>query len=242
MFDEGTGPTLVVIQPLQGRWEWMRPSLVALSKYARVISYTLCGDIGSGARMDPSHGFHALTRQLDAVMEHVGVRRVSLCGVSFGGCVALSYAARNPDRVSHLIVASSPGPGWRPTAQQAAHVERPWLSLPAVTVTALSRMGREVVSALPNRGARTAFALRFAATAVRFPALPHLTAPPVRLLQELDLAADFARITAPTLVITGEPALDSVVPVASTQEYVNRIHRARYAIIDRPGRPGPIPN
>jgi pimeloyl-ACP methyl ester carboxylesterase len=205
-----------------------------------VISYTLCGDIGSGARMDPSHGFEALTRQVDAVMERVGVRRVSLCGVSFGGCVALSYAARNPERVSHLIVASSPGPGWRPTAQQAAHVERPWLSLPAVAATALGRMGREVVSALPNRGARTAFALRFAATAVRFPALPHLMARRVRLLQDLDLAGDCARITAPTLVITGEPALDSVVPVASTKEYVNQIHGARYAMMDRTGHLGSL--
>src|SRR5258708_664179 len=192
--------------------------------------------------MDPSDGFDGFAAQVDAVMEHLGVRTVSLCGVSFGGCVALSYAARNPERVSHLIVASSPGPGWRPTARQAAHVERPWLSLPAVAATALTRMGREVVSALPNPGARTAFALKFAATAVRFPALPHLMARRVRLLQELDLSGECARITAPTLVITGEPALDTVVPVASTKEYVNRIHRARYAIIDRPGRPGPIPN
>src|SRR3984893_8959959 len=99
IFDEGSGSAIVLIQPLQGRWEWMRPSLVALSKYARVISYTLCGDIGSGARMDPAHGFDAFTQQLEEVLERTGLTRVALCGVSFGGVVAAHYAASHPERV-----------------------------------------------------------------------------------------------------------------------------------------------
>ena len=47
MFDQGSGPPIVVVQPLQGRWQWMRRFLDALSAQCRVISYTLCGDIGS---------------------------------------------------------------------------------------------------------------------------------------------------------------------------------------------------
>src|SRR4051812_39372177 len=115
MFDEGSGAALVLIQPLQGRWEWMRPALVALSKYARVISYSLRGDLGSGGRMDPAQGFDAFTRQLEEVLEQTGLSSVALCGVSFGGVVGVRYASRYPDRVSHLVVASSPGPGWGPT-------------------------------------------------------------------------------------------------------------------------------
>ncbi|HEX9369248.1 MAG TPA: alpha/beta hydrolase [Vicinamibacterales bacterium] len=240
MFDEGSGPPLVLVQPLQGRWEWMRPSLVALSKYARVISYTLCGDIGSGARMDPSQGFSAFTRQLEEVMERAGVTRAALCGVSFGGVVAAHYAALQPERVSHLIVASSPGPGWEPTASQAAYVARPWLSLPALALTGVGRVGIEIAAALPGWGARMGFALRYFGAAMRFPMLPHLMARRVRLMQEVDLAADCARIKAPTLVITGDASLDRVVPVASTKEYVNQIRGARYAMMDRTGHLGSL--
>src|SRR5215213_873746 len=158
MFDQGSGPALILIQPLQGRWEWMRSSLVALSQYTRVISYTLCGDIGSGVRVDPSEGFDAYTRQLEKVMDRAGVTRVALCGVSFGGVVAAHYAALRPERVSHLIVASSPGPGWKPTESQAGYVARPWLSMPAFAVTGASRVGVEIAAALPSWGGRLGFA------------------------------------------------------------------------------------
>ncbi len=240
MFDEGSGPAIVLIQPLQGRWEWMRPSLVALSKYTRVISYTLCGDIGSGMRMDPSDGFDAFTRQLEEVMERADVTRVALCGVSFGGVVAAHYAALRPERVSHLIVASSPGPGWMPTASQASYVARPWLSMPAFTLTGASRVGVEIAAALPSWRERVGFALRYLGVAVRFPMLPHLMARRVRLLQETDLAADCARIQAPTLVITGDESLDRVVPIASTKEFVKQIRGARYAMMDRTGHLGSL--
>jgi len=240
MFDQGSGPAIVLIQPLQGRWEWMRPSLVELSKYNRVISYTLCGDIGSGVRMDPSEGFDAFTRQLEEVMERAGVSRVALCGVSFGGVVAAHYAALRPERVSHLIVASSPGPGWKPTASQAGYVARPWLSMPALAVTGATRVGIEILAALPTWGERLGFGLRYLGVAVRFPALPHLMARRVRLMQSVDLAADCSRIQAPTLVITGDESLDRVVPTASTEEFVKQIRGARYAKMDRTGHLGSL--
>ena len=240
IFDEGSGPALVLVQPLQGRWEWMRPSLVALSKYTRVISYTLCGDIGSGVRMNPSDGFNAFIRQLEDVMERAGVTRVALCGVSFGGVVAAHYAALRPERVSHLIVASSPGPGWKPSASQAGYVARPWLSMPAFALTGASRVGVEIAAALPTWTERVGFTFRYLGVAARFPALPHLMARRVQLLQNVDLAADCARIEAPTLVITGDESLDRVVPTASTREFAKQIRGARYAMMDRTGHLGSL--
>jgi pimeloyl-ACP methyl ester carboxylesterase len=240
MFDQGSGPAIVLIQPLQGRWEWMRPSLVALSRYTRVISYSLCGDIGSGVRMDPSEGFDAYTRQLEQVMERAGVGRVALCGVSFGGVVAARYTAQHPERVSHLIVASSPGPGWKPTARQAGYVARPWLSMPAFALTGASRVGVEIAAAFPGWGGRIGFAIRYLGAAARFPAQPQLMARRARLLEDVDIAADCARIEAPTLVITGDESLDRVVPTASTREFVKQIRGARYAMMDRTGHLGSL--
>ena len=60
----------------------------------------------------------------------------------------------------------------------------------------------------------------------------------VRLLEKVDVSRDCRRITAPTLVITGEPALDRVVPVASTRKYVDLIRGAKYVMMDRTGHLG----
>ena len=51
MFDRGNGPAIVVIPGVQGRWEWMRPALEALSARCRTLSYSLCGDFGSHVAM-----------------------------------------------------------------------------------------------------------------------------------------------------------------------------------------------
>ena len=160
MFDRGSGPPLIVIPGVQGRWEWMYPALEALSRTCRTISYTLCGDFGSGVRLDPELGFENYMRQLDAVIERTGVHRFALCGVSYGGWIALRYAAVNPERVSALILVSAPAPGWAPSARQQSYISRPWLSAPAFALSAPFRVWPEIRAAVPSWGARIKFAVR----------------------------------------------------------------------------------
>ena len=109
MFDRGSGPPLIVIPGVQGRWEWMRPALDALQSRCRTISYSLSGELGSDSRLDPELGFDNYVRQLDAVFERTGLARAALCGVSYGGFVGVRYAALRPDRVSALVLVSSIG-------------------------------------------------------------------------------------------------------------------------------------
>jgi len=141
---------------------------------------------------------------------------------------------------TRLIVASSPGPGWRTSAEQAAYVARPLLTLPLFLSTAAGRLHAELAAALPRPRARLAFVVRAAIAAVRYPALPHVMARRVRLMQALDLAGDAARITAPTLVVTGDPGLDRVVPVASTRQYLSHIRGSRYEMMENTGHSGSL--
>jgi pimeloyl-ACP methyl ester carboxylesterase len=238
MFDHGSGNPLVVIPGIQGRWEWMRPALRALARDRRVISFTLPGDIGSGMTMDPSLGFDVFVKQVDEVLDKAQVQRAAICGVSYGGLIAVRYAACRPERVSALILASTPGPGWRPNPRQARYIAKPWLSVPAFCVTALDRLGREIVAALPDWRARIGFTLAYVGDAMAAPMLPGLMARRVRLQQETPLQPDCQRVAAPTLVVTGEESLDLVVPVASTREYLQLIPGAKYAVMDRTGHLG----
>src|SRR5262245_51554225 len=160
MFDQGNGPTLVVVQGVHGRWEWTKPALVELAAHCRTISYSLSGDFGSGDRPDPKQGFANYLRQLDDVIAHAGPGPVALCGFPFGGFVALRYAAMHPDRVSSLVLASSPAPGWRPNGQQTRWLAHPWLSAPAFVLTSPLRIWPEVRASLPTWLSRLRFFVR----------------------------------------------------------------------------------
>ena len=62
----------------------------------------------------------------------------------------------------------------------------------------------------------------------------------VRAWTSTDITADCAQVTAPTLVVTGEPGLDRVVPVASTLELLDLIPHARHAVLPGTGHVGII--
>jgi pimeloyl-ACP methyl ester carboxylesterase len=238
MFDQGSGPPVIIVQGLHGRWEWTIDALEALSARCRTISYSLAGDIGSGERMDPALGFDAYLRQLDAIVERAGLQRFALCGISFGGFIALRYAARHRERVSSLILASAPAPGWEPTTQQSRWIARPWISAPAFAANAPVRVWPEVSAALPALGQRLAFMATQGLRAVRSPIIPSLMAGRISMARQLDFRSDCAQVRVPTLVLTGEEPLDRVVPVANTQTFCDLIPGAERAVFERTGHLG----
>lgn len=238
MFDQGSGLPLVVVPGVQGRWEWMTPALRELAKRCRTVSYSLCGDFGSGMKVDPSLGFDNYLRQLDAVLDRAGVARAAICGVSYGGFIALRYAATRPDRVSALILVSAPAPGWVPSSRQRRYVARPWLSAPAFALNAPVRLWPEIHAAFPRWLHRVSFLMSHGARALAAPMIPPLMADRVTLQQRMDFTGDCSRVRAPVLVVTGEPPLDAVVPVEVTRRYTSLIPGARYAMIERTGHIG----
>jgi len=237
VFTAGSGPRLIVVPGVQGRWEWFRPALRALAAHCQVASYSLCGEPGSGSSFDPALGFDNYLRQLDVVTERVGTP-IAICGVSYGGFIALRYAATRPDRVSALVLASAPGPGWTPTDVQRAYIERPWRGAPRFVLTSPLRVGPEILAAFDRWRDRLGFAVLQAARVARAPMIPSQMAARIVEQQALDFAPDAAAIRVPTLVISGEPHLDRIVPVASTREYEKIIPGARYVTLERTGHLG----
>jgi 3-oxoadipate enol-lactonase len=228
VFDHGEGMPVVVIPGLQGRWEWMGPALRALAWRHRTISYSLANP----------RRFDDLVDQLDEVLDKADVESAAICGVSFGGLVAVRYAAVRPNRTQALVVVSTPPPSWRPNDRQARYLARPWLSTPAFVATAPARLWPEIEAAIDSPLARARFAVSHAARIVSAPAVPSAMAARIGLMKEVDWCADCAHVSAPTLVITGEEDLDRVVPVDATREYTRLIAGARHEMIDRTGHIG----
>jgi serine/threonine protein kinase/pimeloyl-ACP methyl ester carboxylesterase len=67
--------------------------------------------------------FEAWVKDLEAVVEAAGVERFPLLGISQGGAVAIAYAVRHPERVSHLILYGAYARGWI-TRDSAEEIEQ----------------------------------------------------------------------------------------------------------------------
>jgi pimeloyl-ACP methyl ester carboxylesterase/DNA-binding CsgD family transcriptional regulator len=111
-----------------------RPWLTELARDHHYVRYDQrgCG-LSDSAVADFS--LEAWVGDLEAVVDSLGLRRFPLIGMSQGGAVAIAYAVRHPDKVSHLVL---PGAYARGALQRAtSDVER----LEADTLVNLIRLG-----------------------------------------------------------------------------------------------------
>jgi len=52
-------------------------------------------------------------RDMETVVDALGLERFALLGISQGGAAAIAFAARHPERVSHLVLCGAYARGWR---------------------------------------------------------------------------------------------------------------------------------
>jgi pimeloyl-ACP methyl ester carboxylesterase len=102
----GRGRPVLLLHGLAcGQRMWFHQRRALSSRYT-VITYDLRGHGLSDAPEDPSrysagHLLHDLEQLIDALQ----LDKVALLGFSLGGGPALAFAARRPERLSHLILA-----------------------------------------------------------------------------------------------------------------------------------------
>ncbi len=103
----GAGKDVVLIHGLAANHAfWNMHVLLTLSKKFRVTIYDLRGH---GYSDMPKSGYTSedMADELHLLLNKVNVSKAHLVGHSFGGVVALQYAAKHPDRVSSLTLADS---------------------------------------------------------------------------------------------------------------------------------------
>lgn len=74
-----------------------------LAKERRVLAFTQRGH-GDSLRAPGQYGRDEMTADVGRVADAVGFDRFTLVGMSMGAVHALAYAARNPERVSRLVI------------------------------------------------------------------------------------------------------------------------------------------
>jgi proline iminopeptidase len=89
-----------------------------IARNRMVVFYDQRG-IGASKRMQPgaSQNMDAQVADLEAVRQSLGLAEFALLGDSYGGMVAMAYAAAHPEHVAKLILSDSPGPSWKSIAR-----------------------------------------------------------------------------------------------------------------------------
>jgi proline iminopeptidase len=104
--DVGNGPPIVVVHGGPGfDHEYLLPELDGLAEQFRLVYY----DQRGRGRSFAGEGGDDVTiageiEDLDRIREWAGAESVALLGHSWGGLLAMEYAIRHPDRVSHLTL------------------------------------------------------------------------------------------------------------------------------------------
>ena len=190
----------------------------ALADRWRVVSWDMRGHGETDSPGDPKQYSAALiVADMHALLQHLGVERAIIGGLSLGGYVSLAFALAHPAMTQALVICDS-GPGYRNAEARAQWNQRAQeraVSLESKGLDALTRRSKETQQAVH----RSAQGLAHAARGM--------------LAQEGSQVIDgLASIRVPTLVIVG----DQDQPFVAPSEYMaKKIAGARLAVIPGAG-------
>ncbi len=232
----GTGPPLVKVANWLSHLEfdWNSPLwrhwIAELSRDHTYLRYDERG-CGLSDWEVPELSFEAWVRDLETVVNAVGLERFPLFGISQGASIAIAYAARHPERVSHLILHAGYARGRlkrNATPQQRKEAEM------RVELAELG-WGKE------NPAFRQFFTTQFIPDGTseqhrwlnelqRISTSPQNAAWFLRLFNEIDITAIAPKVSCPTLVL--HPALDAIIPFDEGRLLASLIPGARFVPIE----------
>lgn len=214
-------PVLVLVNSLGTDARIWDAPITSLSDRFRILSYDKRGHGGSQApAADYSLDQHVA--DLNGLLDHLSITRLSLCGVSVGGLIAQGFALRHPDRLDALILcdtAASIGDAamWndRIAAVRAGGLVAIVDAVMQRWFTARYRQEQPVAMATW----RDMF--------INMPVEGYIGT--CATLRDTDLRDAVRAIATPTLVVVG--AEDLSTPVALVRDTADRIPGARFEII-----------
>jgi class 3 adenylate cyclase len=207
---------------IQMEWqvpEWRR-FYERLAEKRKLVRYDGRG-AGLSDRDVTDYSLDALVLDLEAVVDHLGLERFALLGPSQSGPVAVAYAARHPERVSHLILWCS----WARTRDTASPQLRGWRRLLDVDwetyteTVAHSTMGWSVGEPA-----------RWYAALIRESVTPEAARAALGANREFDVTSLLPQVRSPSLVLHRREVrwLD----VAIARGLASRIPHARLALLE----------
>jgi 3-oxoadipate enol-lactonase len=216
--------TLVLMHEAGGCIESFDDALPGFEKDFRVLRYDQRG-FGFSEKVRELK-FESVVADLAALLDALKITApVYLAGCAMGADFAVGFAARHPKRVAKLAL-SSPNIGHNgarnaPSIERAALVEREGIR--AAMQSSHDRSYPEAMRALDRERFRR-YQLRWACNT------PASFTASARMMSDVDLTPDYAKIEAPTLVIGAKH--DTQRPPEKAEQVAKAIRGAKYVLAD----------
>jgi 3-oxoadipate enol-lactonase len=202
-----------------------RPQIGVLSEKLRVIDYDLRGH-GQSSASDGQYTFEFFIDDLIALLDHLKMKKMVLCGLSMGGYIALRAVERNPERVLALVLADT---------QSKADSNEAKLKRAA----AIREIKTNGVKPFAEGFLKTAFTPRSLASKsesvakirriIESNSLQGICGTLLALATRTDTTQSLSAIQVPTLILVGDQ--DTLTPVTASQEMHDRIHGSEMRVI-----------
>ena len=232
----GEGPPLVKaanwLNHLEFDWQspvW-RAWLAEMSRHHTLVRYDERGTGLSDWEVEDL-SFEAWVRYLETVVDAVGLERFPLLGSSQGAPIAIAYAVRHPERVSHLVLHGAYALGWLKRNPSPAQREE------AETMAKLAELGW----GKENPAWRQFFTSQFIPGGTpeqhrwfneleRVTTSPAIAARFLRVLNDIDVSDIAPKVACPTLVLHSRE--DARVPFAEGRLVASLIPNARFVPLE----------
>jgi pimeloyl-ACP methyl ester carboxylesterase len=207
----GTGPPVVFLHGFSLDTRMWEAQWEAFAQHRRVIAYDLRG-FGQSA---PPQEVYRHCDDLRALLDHLGLARADIVGLSKGGGIALDFALEYPDRVRALVLVDSTLNGYVFSQDWERKIRGVWAAarsdgIEAATAAWLAHPLFEPI-------ARTAAAPQFSRIVREYSGWhfggrdPEQAPTPPAIQRLADLAA-------PTLVVVGELEMQDFLDIADVLE------------------------
>jgi 3-oxoadipate enol-lactonase len=215
-------PPLLLIHSLGTTMEMWAPQAAALAGKFRVISYDLRGH-GLSEATDGPYTLELLAGDALGLLDHLGLERAHVAGVSLGGMIGQTLGIQAGGRIRSLVLgdtASLIGPksNWD---SRAATIRADGMA--SIVDAVLSRWFTPgFIQAEPQ------IARGFGAMLLRMPAEAYISA--ASAVRDGDTTADLGRIACPTLVLVGDQ--DVSTPPSAAEALKAGIPGAKLVVIE----------
>jgi 3-oxoadipate enol-lactonase len=214
-------PALIFINSLGCDLRMWDNQAAALSPLFRIVRYDMRGHGRSDVPSEPAT-MEQLGQDLLAVLDHFQIHRVSVCGISLGGMVALWLAALHPERVDHAVFAN--------TAARIGSDESWSARIELVRAGGMAAVRDMVLSRFLSerfRALRPDLAVKLGSMLEATNPLGYIAA--CAALRDADLRDLVPRIRVPSLIIAGE--LDESTPPEQAAELQEAIRGSELVMI-----------
>jgi proline iminopeptidase len=226
------GPGLSHIYMLQNN-VWTR-----LAHHRQIVFYDQRGTGKSKhVKPDASWGMDAQVADMDAVRAKFGFQKFDLVGDSYGGLLAMAYAAAHPEHVEKLILSDSAAPAWKNIVRVLPDIYPDVLE--QIAVREKSSVGSPTAA---DHRIRDHFLMLFYSDANRdaylagvkdLESVPQVSAAVQKATKTLDLTPELPKFKFPTMVITGRFDMN-VTPVTAWNIY-KAIPGAKFVVFEKSG-------